>query len=291
MKKIGGFGISVVALASTLVVVGCGSSDDGNEGGAAKVSTSAARARFGSGPTAKLTAGNAARVLSESERQQKSGSGAMSGNAVGGLGGGSGTSTKSIGIRAVRILEADAESAVASCPDIAAEKEKGSCKCEGGGSFDYTIPNLKALNAASEAELANSEIEVSFTYQACVESGKKKSGTMGMLLTKKSVVKVSEPTTSAGSGLNMLIVANELSLDAEKLDFAFAMEGGKFFYAPSVDEAGAYVLTELTFDGSTKVHAQNGTFECKDGGTSCKSDEGETIVVGAEKEKEEDPSK
>ena len=283
MKKIGGFGISVVALA---MVVGCGSSDDGKAGGAVKASSSAARARFGSGPTAKLTSGNAARVLSESDRQQKSGSGAMSGNPVGGSG--SGTSTKSIGIRSLRILEADAENAVALCPDIAAEKEKGSCKCEGGGSFDYAIPNLKALNAASEAELANSEIEVSFTYDACVEGGKKKSGTMGMLLTKKSVVKVAangaekektDGTPSAGTGMNMLIVANDLTLDAEKLDFAFAMEGGKFFYAPSVDEGGAYVLTELSFDGSTKVHAQNGTFECSDDGATCKSDDGETIEV------------
>lgn len=292
MKNIGLVGVAIV---SFLGVVGCGSSDDASGGAkGASAKTSAARARFTSGPTATLTKANGSRALSETKRQGASGAGAMKGNPLGGSSGGS--STKSLATRSLRILGADeapvtetgaSDSVASTCPDIVAEKDKGSCACPGGGKLAYDVPNLKALKQATALP---DEIEMALTYQACVMESTKYDGSLGILMSKKSVVKVDSKESSAASpaagALNMLIVANDLTIGSDKLDFAFAMDGGQFHYAPSVDDKGAYVLSELSFTGGTKVHAKNGTFDCKvdsGGAGECKNESnGETIPVAPE---------
>ena len=291
MKTIGLVGVAIV---SFLGAVGCSSSDDAS-GGAKGVSanSSAARARFTSGPTATLTKANGSRALSETKRQGASGAGAMKGNPLGGSGG---SSPKSLATRSLRILggeeptvtETGASDAVGStCADITAEKDKGTCACPGGGKLAYDVPNLKALKAQTSA--LPDEIEMALTYQACVMESTKYDGSLGILISKKSVVKVDAKASSAASaagGTNMLIVANDLTIGGDKLDFAFAMDGGQFYYAPSVDDKGGYVLSELSFSGATKVHAKNGTFDCKvdsGGAGECTNESsGETIPVAPE---------
>lgn len=292
MKNIGLVGVAIVGF---LGIVGCGSSEDASGGAkGASATTSAARARFTSGPTATLTKANGSRALSETKRQGASGAGALKGNP---LGGSDGSSTKSLATRSLHILggdeppltEAGASSSVGStCADIAADKDKGSCACPGGGKLAYDVPNLKALKAQS-ASLPD-EIDMALTYQACVMEGTKYDGSLGILMSKKSVVKVDSKESSAASpaagGMNMLIVANDLTIGGDKLDFAFAMEGGQFYYAPSVDDKGGYVLSELSFSGDTKVHAKNGTFDCKvdsGGAGECTNESsGETVPVEPE---------
>ena len=286
MKNIG------LVFVAILGAVGCSSSDDASSARGVSATTSAARARFTSGATATLTKANGSRALSETKRQGSSGASALKGNPLGGSADGS--STKSLATRSLRILggedpsltEAGGSSAVGStCADITAEKDKGSCDCPGGGKLAYDVPNLKALQTQS-ASLPE-EVDMALTYQACVMDGTKYDGSLGILMSKKSVVKVDAKESSAGApaagGMNMLIVANDLSIGGEKLDFAFAMDGGQFYYAPSVDDKGGYVLSELSFSGDTKVHAKNGTFDCKvdaDGAGECKNESsGETIAV------------
>jgi hypothetical protein len=287
MKNIGLVGVAVV---SFLGVVGCGSStDDGDGTRGVSEKTNAAKARFTAGPTAVLTKSNGALALSETKRQESSGAGALKGNPLGG--GSDGSSTKSLAIRSLRILgdeppvtETGPSDPAASCPDIVADKDKGTCACPGGGKLTYDVPNLKALKAKGDS--LPEEIDLALSYQACVMENTKYDGSMGILMSKKSVVKVGSKTATAApaaGGMNMLIVADELTIGGEKLDFAFAMDGGQFYYAPSVDEKGGYVLSELSATGETKVHAKNGTFDCKvesDGEGECKNEEsGETLPV------------
>jgi hypothetical protein len=278
MKQIGLVGVLMVGL---VTVVGCGSSDGGGSDAKSTGSkSSAARARFASGPTASLTKENGLRVLTETKRQQASGGEAMKGNPLGG--GSGGTQTRSLGIRSVGVLAGGADTsgdAASTCADIAADKEKGTCACPGGGKLAYDVPNLKALKQASTGSLPE-EIDIAFTYDACVMDTTKYDGSLAMLLSKKSVVKVDSksdaPAGAASEGMNMLIVANDLVIGSEKLDFAFALDGGRFFYAPSVDEKGGYVLSELSFTGETRVHAKNGTYECK--ADACTSEDGKDTI-------------
>ena len=288
MKNIGLVGMAIVGI---LGAVGCSSSDDASGARGVSASTNAARARFTSGATATLTKANGSRALSETKRQGSSGASALKGNPLGGSS--AGTSTKSLATRSLHILggedpsltEAGGSSAVGStCADITAEKDKGSCDCPGGGKLAYDVPNLKALQ--TQGASLPEEVDMALTYQACVMDGTKYDGSLGILMSKKSVVKVDSKESSAAAaagGMNMLIVANDLSIGGEKLDFAFAMDGGQFYYAPSVDDKGGYVLSELSFSGDTKVHAKNGTFDCKveaDGAGECKNESsGETIPV------------
>jgi hypothetical protein len=285
MKNFGLFGVAVAGVAA---LGACSSTSTTDAAGAVSGQTSAARARFAGGPTALFTTANGARALSETKRQQTSGADAMKGNPLGGSG--SGVTTASIGIRSLRILDVDAggAGASASCADIAAGKDKGSCACPGGGTVAYDVPNLKALQAQSQGAALPDEISIAFTYQACSMEQKTYGGAMSMLLSKKSVVNVgggAPATPATPAGLNMLVVASELTIDDQKLDFAFAMDGGQFYYAPSVDDQGGYVLTELSFSGGTKVHAKNGTFDCSGvddtGAGQCTSDTGETVPVGS----------
>ncbi|CAN5915897.1 hypothetical protein BH11MYX4_BH11MYX4_54010 [soil metagenome] len=286
MKNIG------LVFVAILGAVGCSSSDDASGARGVSATTSAARARFTSGATATLTKANGSRALSETKRQGSSGASALKGNPLGGSSDGS--STKSLATRSLHILgagdlslaEAGGSSSVGStCADITAEKDKGSCDCPGGGKLAYDVPNLKALQTQSAS--VPEEVDMALTYQACVMDGTKYDGSLGILMSKKSVVKVDAKESSAGApaagGMNMLIVANDLSIGGEKLDFAFAMDGGRFYYAPSVDDKGGYVLSELSFSGDTKVHAKNGTFDCTvdaDGVGECKNESsGETIAV------------
>ncbi len=289
MKK---FGLLGVAVAGVMAVGGCSStSSNGGGVGGTSVQTSAARARFAGGPTASFTAANGSRALSETKRQQTSGADAMKSNPIGG---GSGTTTtRGLAFRSLGILDVDAggggSSSPSSCADIAAGKDKGTCACTGGGSLAYDVPNLKALTSQAQGGVMPDEISISLTYQACSMDGKAYGGAMSMLMSKKSVVNVGTPVPSGvpsgaggAGGLNMLIVANDLTIDSQKLDFAFAMEGGVFYYAPSVDDKGAFVLSELSFTGGTKIHAKNGTFDCATDGSGaqqCTSDTGETIPV------------
>ena len=274
------------------MVVGCGNDNGGGAGGAgggASAEASAAKARFAGGPTASLTTGNGSRALSETKRQQTSGADALKADPLGGGASGSATGA-SLAIRGLRWLDdADAGApgpAASTCADIQADQDKGTCACPGGGDLAYDVPNLKALKSAAGA--LPDEIDIAFTYHACTMDSTSYDGALELVMSKKSVVSTDPSATSAppaAGGMNMLIVATNLTVGGDKLDFAFAMDGGVFYYAPSVDANGGYVLSELSLTGGTKIHAKNGTFDCTTddtGSGSCTSESGgDPIPIGA----------
>lgn len=268
-----------------VLLAGCG--DSGNGAAAAREGVESARARFNGGPTASLTKANGSTAIAETRRQKTGGESAMAGNPVGG--GGGSTRAQSLGIRSIRLLDADSE--LASCADMEAGKDQGECSCPGGGSLAYDIPNLAALNASQELP---DEVDIALTYSSCVLDGTKYDGSMGMLMSKKSVIdvsstsKASSPSASSGSATagtsyNMLTVAKNLTVGKETLNFAFAFNEGRFYYAPEVDAKGGYVLAEIGFSSDVTVIAQNGTFACdldSSGKGECTSEDGkETIDV------------
>ncbi len=274
-------GMGSLFVVLSLSAIGC--ADEESSATRAREEVQGARAKFDAGPTASLSKSNGSLAVSETRKQDASGKGALKGSP---LGGGGGASAKSIGIRALRVLAADTE---ASCADVDAGKDKGTCACPGGGSLSYDIPNLAAMSAASTLP---DELDMALSYDACVLDGQRYSGSLAMLLSKKSVVDVKSASgasgsaagTSAEGSMNMLVVAKDLSFGGDTSSFAFALDNGRFFYAPEVDAQGGYVLTELSLTGKMKVHAKNGTFDCDvdtKGQGACKSEDGkQTIPVG-----------
>lgn len=274
----------------TASLVGCGG-DDAAAAKEASGNLSAARNRFNGGPTASLDGATGTRALKETKSQRTSGDAAMKANPLGG--GGSGSvdpqSARGVGLRSVRILAEDG--AIAKCADIEAGKDSGSCECPGGGSLSYDIPNLKAMMSQEKPE---GEVSVAFAYDKCVLDGTTHDGSLAMLLSDKSVVKVPEAKSSSGESsdeapavavsgaMNMLVVADGLKVGDETLDFAFAFDQGRFFYAPEVDDKGGYVLTELDLTASstgTRVHAKNGTFTCDESTGTCTGEDGKEIEL------------
>lgn len=287
----------------TASLVGCGG-DDAAAAKAASGNLSAARNRFNGGPTASLDGTTGTRALKETKSQQASGDSAMKANPL--SGGGSGSvdpqSARSLGLRSVRALAED--TAIAKCADIEAGKDSGSCDCPGGGSLSYDVPNLKKMMSQEKPE---GEVSVAFAYDQCVLDGTTHDGSLSMLLSDKSVVKVPEAksssdeaseeasTAAVSTGMNMLVVADGLKVGDETLDFAFAFDQGRFFYAPEVDDKGGYVLTELDLTGSaasTVVHAKNGTFTCDESTGKCTSEDGKEIELegGATAPSDEEPT-
>ena len=274
------FGLWTALAVSSLSLIACGDDDGG--AAAARQDMKSARTRFNAGPTASFTSANGSKVVAETFRQRSSGDSALAANPLGGGAGGTGTRSIGLGIRSLRLLDADIE--LASCSDMEAGKDRGSCDCPGGGKLSYDIPNLAALNASEELP---DEVDMALAYDACVLGGKKYNGALAMLMSKKDVIDVKTPGGNASSepgasATNMLVVAKNLSVGSETLNFAFAMNQGRLYYAPEVDAAGGYVLTELSFDGEMRVLAKNGTFECNldaSGEGECKGENGDAVEV------------
>jgi hypothetical protein len=242
-------------------LVACSSSSNSAVGGGA-----AAKDAFSASPTASLTKDNGAAAFSKTKAQQEQGSQASAANPLGGAGA---STSKAFGSLHLAALEPLGGATLDDCPDVKADKDDGSCACPGGGSIDYSVPNLKALKAGPAPD---GEVSMTIVAKGCKEDSGTMDGKLVMVESKKPIIDKSKwggaPPAQGGAdlGVNLLFQADNLAIgDAKAMSFTYLQQDGEMCFKPDAGSDGYYYMClslAANPDAFLVVYAKNGRFTC-----------------------------